>query len=408
MKEAELLSLALACLLLLFSAHFFGRLLALLKMPRVAGEILGGIIVGPSLLGYFFPDAHNSIFSAFPAEKGVLGFAYWTALVFYMFSAGLQMAPEAKRSEFKLVGFSIVGSLLPPLLIVMLWGDQLLGQELMGSAQNWLALKLITGIALAVASIPVISKIFMDLNLIHTRLARVVLSVAIVEDIVLWVLLAMALSLAAVSGANSISTALLESLKTCVFFGLSLTAFTKGFQKLSALPSFIQSRHRFLAILLLFYSLLGLAMGVNLVLAAFVAGISYSRCESQSRYGAASIHSITSDLFGPLYFCLVGFKIAFPHSPNYSFILLFTLAACVLKFVSIFLSSKAAGEPTGDSVDFAFALNARGGPGIVVASLAYEYKIVSDQYYLALLTLAILSSTVAGTWLRFRLGKIKA
>ena len=142
---------------------------------------------------------------------------------------------------------------------------------------------------------------------------------------------------------------------------------------------------------------------VNLVFAAFLAGFAVSR----KRLGHAleTISQFSFALFIPLYFALVGYSLIFDKSFSLSMLLSFLAGACLLKLVSVALGARLAGFKGLDVVNLAVATNARGGPGIVLASVAYESGIISAAFYTTLVLVAVITSQAAGAWLEFVLHK---
>ena len=106
-------------------------------------------------------------------------------------------------------------------------------------------------------------------------------------------------------------------------------------------------------------------------------------------------------VFIPIYFALVGFKLDLIHHFDAVFFFEFLAFACVIKSISIFVGAKAAGETNSAALNLAAALNARGGPGIVLASVAYEAAIINENFFAILVLLAVVTSLIAGSWLGY-------
>jgi Kef-type K+ transport system membrane component KefB len=256
-------------------------------------------------------------------------------------------------------------------------------------------------IGVAVTSIPVISRIFLDLDIMQTRFARLVLGVAVIEDIVLWAVLAVATALASASE--------LPRKKIVVHVAVTLLYFVVG---LSIAPRAIKrvSKSRFnrfasaspvsytLLIAFAYVAAAGM-MEVNLIFAAFLAGFAVSR----KRLGQAleTITRFSFALFIPLYFALVGYNLVFGKDFSWPMLLGFLGGACLVKLASVALGARIAGFRGLDVLNLAVATNARGGPGIVLASVAYEVGIISSAFYTTLVLVAMLTSQAAGSWLEF-------
>src|SRR3954468_12526585 len=177
MSNEEIGSVIILLLILLAAAHLFGYLFSRLRQPKVIGEILAGIVLGPTLLARIAPSlagslglgAHSVYHSTIDV---VLSFVYWLGLLLLMFVSGAETRKLLSADDRRQVAWlSAVGTLLP-FLIAMLLIPFLPIQHMMGSASQTTALILVIGIAVAVTSIPVISRIFYDLKILHTRFAR--------------------------------------------------------------------------------------------------------------------------------------------------------------------------------------------------------------------------------------------
>jgi Kef-type K+ transport system membrane component KefB len=392
--------------ILLTGAHLLGYLFARLRQPRVIGEILAGCILGPFVLGKWPAYAHFlQLDVAAPQKKAALDLLYYLGLLMLMFLSGAETKALFQRHERKQIAWlASVGTALP-FFITLALGSVLPLGWFIGVRSNRTSLLLIIGIAVAVTSIPVISRIFFDLKILHTRFARVVLGVAVLEDIVLWAVLAVATAIADSSSLPAGKIALHVGV-TLAYFVLGLAIAPRATKRIS------KSRFNLLAInspvtytLLIAFAYVAVAglLDVNLVFAAFLAGFAVSR----KRLGEAlaTISGFSFALFIPVYFALVGYSLIFGKAFSFTMLLAFLAAACLLKLLAVALGARLAGFRGLDVTNLAVATNARGGPGIVLASVAYEAGIISAAFYTTLVLVAVLTSQVAGAWLEFVLRK---
>src|SRR3954471_24557802 len=220
MSNSDLTSILFILLLLVGTAQLLGYLFVKLRQPRVVGEILAGVVLGPALLGRL-PLASGWM-DATRQQGDILGFVYWLGLVLLMFLSGAESRQLFTRDERREVAWlSIVGTGLPFVLAIAL-GPWLIHPALAGPNGNRVSLIIVLAVGVAVTSVPVVSKIFADLKILHTRFARLVLGVAVLEDIVLWLALALATAMAgkAVLNLREMSYHLIS---TIGFFVLGLT-----------------------------------------------------------------------------------------------------------------------------------------------------------------------------------------
>src|SRR5437660_2042464 len=390
--------------ILLTTAHLLGYLFAKLRQPRVIGEILAGIALGPFVLGRWPAFTHGlQLEAAIAPKKAALDLIYYMGLLMLMFISGAETRALFQKHERRQIAWLAAMGTVLPFFIMLALGSLIPLGWFMGVKDNRTALVLVMSIAVAVTSIPVISRIFFDLKILHTRFARLVLGVAVLEDIGLWTVLAVATALAESAGLprTKIAAHIIISL---VYFGLGLTLVPRAFKRIS------KSRFNLLAInspvtftLLIVFGYVAVAglLDVNLVFAAFLAGFAVSR----KRLGDALeiISRFSFALFIPVYFALVGYKLIFGKSFSILMLLSFLAGACLLKLISVVLGARLAGLRRLDVINLAVATNARGGPGIVLASVAYEAGIISAAFYTTLVLVAVLTSQAAGAWLEFGL-----
>jgi Kef-type K+ transport system membrane component KefB len=402
MSEHAVGQLILFILVILTSAHLFGSLFSRLRQPRVIGEILGGLLVGPSLLKI-------SAGADAALSKPALDVLYWIGLIMLMFLSGAETQGLFRREERKPVAWiGIVGTGLP-FVIALLLSTRFKLNTLLGPAQNRIALVLVIGIGTAVTSIPVISRIFHDLRILHTRFAKLILGVAVMEDVVLWAVLAVATALAESKALPTHVIAQRIAL-TLLYFAAGLVLFPRLARRLHQAQWNVLVRHSMTAylILLLFaYVALAAAMNVSLVLAAFLAGFAFPRGSLVANQSLNEIKGVAFGCFIPLYFALVGYKLDLGKTFDPKMVAFFLIAACIIKLISVLAGAKLAGFSIPSCVNLAVATNARGGPGIVLASVAYEAGIISAPFYTTLVLLAVITSQAAGSWLEHVLRKGK-
>lgn len=392
--------------IMLTAAHLLGYLFARLKQPRVIGEILAGILLGPFVLGKLAIYTNVlQLNDAAEPKKAALELLYQLGLLMLMFLSGAETKALFQKHERKQIAWlATIGTVVPFFVMLGLASFIPLGW-FMGEKQSHTSLVLVMGIAVAVTSIPVISRIFFDLKILHTRFARLVLGVAVLEDIGLWAVLAIATALAQSAGAPKQKIAIHIAI-TLAYFALGLSLAPRAMKRIS------KSRFNMLAnnspvtfTLLIVFSYVAVAglLDVNLVFAAFLAGFAVSR----KRLGDAleTISRFSFALFIPVYFALVGYRLIFGKTFSISMLLIFLLGACALKLVAVAIGARLAGFRGLDVTNLAVATNARGGPGIVLASVAFEAGIISAAFYTTLVLVAVLTSQAAGAWLEYVLGK---
>ncbi|HEY7213225.1 MAG TPA: cation:proton antiporter [Thermoanaerobaculia bacterium] len=416
---SDLAHLAAALVLLLAAAHGCGFLFRLFRQPVVLGEVIGGLLLGPTLLGRLLPGWSDWVFRDNLPTVTVLGAIYQLGLLLLMFSSGAEIRTLFRQGEGKAVALiTLTGTLLPLLLGLLLLRLRFIDTApFLGPARSEAAFDLVFAIGLAVTSIPVISRILYDLKLLETSFARIVLSTAVVEDILLYILLAIALSLAGhgegslfglpgmlrLQGSSYAGLAYYTSvplifLVLSVFIGPVVYSWVSGL-RCNVLCQGNSIGH--LLVILLFMAGLTASLGVTPMFGALMAGIVTSQAVEEPERPRRVIANFSFAFFIPIYFAMVGLKLDLIRSFPLGFFLALLVFACTVKALSIYLGARLAGEERTGALNLAVAMNARGGPGIVLASLAYEAQIVNEGFYAILVMLSLVTSLFAGSWLDF-------
>lgn len=402
MSNSDLTSILFILLILVGMAQLLGYLFVKLRQPKVVGEILAGVVLGPALVGRL-PIA-SGLTEAIKHQANILNFVYWLGLLLLMFLSGAEARQLFTREERREVSWlAIVGTGIPFVLGLVL-GPALIGPSLAGPNGNRISLIIILAVGVAVTSVPVVSKIFSDLKILHTRFARLVLGVAVLEDIVLWMALAVATAIAGKTALNSRELAY-HLIATVGFFGLGLTIVPRAIKRINKSRFNVFAKHSPVAYalaVLLGYCVVAGALNVSLVFAAFLAGFAVVHTKRKLFAEALdAIGKVSFAFFIPLYFAIVGLKLDLVRGFSFWMVAAFLIGSCVVKILSVSFAGRLAGFRGLDLVNLAITTNARGGPGIVLASVAFDAGIISPQFYTTLVLAAVLTSQMAGAWLDY-------
>src|SRR5882724_183774 len=408
LSDIELTRFFVAIVALMGLAHVMGSLFGRLHMPRVIGEIAGGLVLGPTLLGAIAPGAYRWVFTAFPDEGKLLAMASEFGVVLLMFMSGMEIKARFAREDRKVAFPLLAGATLLPFLLGLAAPKVFNFKPYMGANGNISSLTIIIGIAVAITSIPVISKIFLDLGIMHTRFARICLTVATVEDIALWGLLAVAISLSK-SAHPSMYELIKTPIVTIVFFVLAMVVLPRLLNGLRHTPArnLVENRPVRFALLACFAMVaISDLLGVKDIFGALLAGMAVCRLPNEVVVVVRTkVKAFALVFFTPVYFAIVGLKLDLLKSFDIKFFLGFFLFCTVVKTLATAIAGRIS---TGDwlsTVNLAAALNARGGPGIVLASVAFDAGIIDERFFITLVLTAVVTSLFAGGWFRYVLGK---
>ena len=320
-----------------------------------------------------------------------------------MFISGIETRHLFGREERSSVAWLVIVGTGLPFLAAILAAPWLPLGRMAGTVQQRTPLILVLGIGVAVTSIPVISRIFHDLKILQTRFARLVRGVAVVEDIGLWAVLAIATALAA-SAHLAAAQMLLHVAAALIYFGIGLTLAPALIQRVTRARWNIMpaaSPVAYVVLILFAYGAIAALFNVSLVFAAFLAGFAVVNDGALFAEALDSIENFSFAIFIPMYFALVGYRLDLGHSFSAAMLGVYLAAACLIKLVSVSLGARLAGFRGLDNVNLAIATNARGGPGIVLASVAYDAGIINPAFFTTLVLAAVITSQAAGAWLEY-------
>jgi Kef-type K+ transport system membrane component KefB len=232
--------------------------------------------------------------------------------------------------------------------------------------------------------------------------------VAVIEDIVLWLALAVATAMAG-KGALDARKMSWHLAATVAFFFAGLTIVPRVVKRTNKSEHNVlvkQSPTGYALAVLFAYCAVAGALDVSLVFAAFLAG--FAVVHKKRRIFADALDAIGKVAFAffiPVYFAIVGLKLDLIRGFGLWMLAAFLVGSCVIKMLSVGLAGRFAGFRGLDLVNLAMTTNARGGPGIVLASVAFDAGIISSKFYTTLVLAAVLTSQFAGAWLDFVLRK---
>jgi Kef-type K+ transport system membrane component KefB len=401
--------LLMTIVLLLAAAHLVGLAFARARLPRVIGEIVGGLLLGPTLLGATFPHVYGTMFPKAGVTPAVLGALYQLGLILLMFAAGARLGSIFRSGERRTAAVITITGVLVPFLAGILVFRLFEFSSFEGSAHSVRALSLVFAAGIAVTSIPVISRIMIDLDIVDTPFARIVLNAAVIEDVILYAILAIAVGVAESGGGDyglpnvlGIDSASTGGAGYYVAATVLIIVLALAIRPLISRLRFDPNPLSFIApqlLVTLSISIISVLLGVTLVFGGLVAGIMIGSLDDDaSLQASSSISKFAFAFFIPIYFALVGLRLDLSGFALPQF-MAFLAFACAVKACGVYVGARVSGEEHTTSQNLAVAMNARGGPGIVLASVAFDAHIINQRFYAYLVVLSIVTSLIAGLWL---------
>jgi Kef-type K+ transport system membrane component KefB len=384
-----------ALLAMLLASQLFGWLFQKAGQPRVAGELLGGLLLGVSGLGVVWPDAHTYLFRYSDASTWALTFITWAGLMLLMYASGHETLDLAYRPVWRRVAWITAIGTAIPLALGYALGRHVDLSAFYGDKATPVSFGIFLGMVIAVTAIPVLSRILLDLGLMGTPFGRTVMAVALVEDLVLWAGLAILLDLGTGAG-TSPSQIALRVFTTLAYFAVCFLWGHKALHALARLPWLKGAPDGVLTVVcLLVVVLVGHALGVRMIFGAFLAGRIVGRAFPGHRSERTGVTVLAT-----IFFASVGLRVDLTHGFNLVALAALLVVAIGSKSLATWIGARLAGIPNIGSIHLSIVLNARGALGIVLATIGLEAQLIDLKAFSTLIVFALLTSMLAGTWLQ--------
>lgn len=403
--EITVLLLALAAMLGL--ARVLGELARALKQPAVLGEILAGIILGPTILGNLSPEIFQYLFPTEGAAAIALEGVVVISATMLLLVVGLEVDLETvRRQGVSTAAVSALGVALPLSLGigVGLTTPQWLGA---GSDEHGLAFAIFFGIALSITALPVIAKILMDLNLAKSDLGALIISSAMLNDLIGWIGFAVVLALISGEGTGGMPVWLVILL-TLVFLATMLSL---GRILLHRSLPYVQAHWSWPGGVMSFVMFIAMvcaaateSLGVHSIFGAFVAGVAIGDSTHLTERTRDTINQFISNIAAPLFFASIGIGIDFAANFNLPLVVVVLLIALIGKITGCVIGAKVTGLSNKESWAVGFGMAAQGAVGIILGELAREAGLINDELMVAIVVMALTTSLLAGPLIQWVLG----
>ena len=401
LTEQEIIISLIAIAFLLSGAYIFGNLFERIKAPRVVGEIVGGMFWGGSCLYFLAPDVVGDVFMAYEQEGKVLNIFYQLGLIFLMFLSGYNTKIEFNKKNVRNIGCVFVGATILPMAGATPF-ISLFQEHYIGTLNNDIAFGMVFTIGVAITSIPVISKIFFDMGIMNTKFSDTVLTVSTFQDLCLWILLNAATRIASTGEVRLLEMLIVVAVTLGLFVVVKLASDHVHTLKKVIRP--IDFYTISFSVLLLMSALL-YKVGINIMYSSFLVGYivkAVAGVDNETRNRMETLANFMFSFFIPIYFALVGIQLNVIHDFSLIRFMLFFVIAFGLEAVGTLIVLQFTNLNLATKINLAVTMNARGGPGIVLATVALSYKIISVEFFTVLILTTMLSSMIAGYWLRMQ------
>ncbi len=397
LNQQEIMSLLIQLSVMLAMGRAFAELARKLKQPAVVGEIIAGILLGPTILGTISPDGFHSLFPPGSSSLVLDGFVQ-VAVVLLLFIAGLEVDLHIVWQQGRQAIYTSFFGLVIPFFFGFLFPyffPDFFGSD---NSANHLAFSLFMGTSMAITALPVIARILMDLGIFKSRMGMLVISSAMITDIIGWLIFSVVLGMIGKGHQNM-------SLNYTIVLTISFTAImlTLGRGLINRILPWVNKKMAWpggLLSLSLALCFIGAAfteyIGIHALFGAFIIGITLGDSEHLSERAKEIVHQFINNIFAPLFFVSIGLKVNFLVNFDWALTLAILVIAFAGKIIGSGLGTRLGGFTWRESAAAGFGMNARGAMEIILGLIALENGLINEKVFVSLVIMALVTSMTSG------------
>lgn len=406
-KEITIFFLGISAMLLF--ARGFGELLRKFKQPLVIGEIIAGIILGPTILGSLFPNFFISLFQSFPNTSIALQGITILAVTMLMLVSGLEVDLTLAIRQGKVASLiSLMGIIFP---FVIGFFAAYFFPEILGitDPKMRLVFSLFVGTALSITALPVVARTLMDLNIFKTEIGFLIIASAMFNDLIGWIIFSVILATIGSQASGFDFGTLVLSLGIFVVFTLFV-----GRKIINYILPILEKKITYPGGVLNFVLILGFLgaaltehLGIHAIFGAFIVGIAIGDSVHLKEETREILQQFVTNIFAPLFFVSIGLRVNFIQNFDLQIVLIFLVLAFIGKVIGCGLGAYWGGMNKEDSLAIGFGMNSRGAMEIVLGILAFQSGLIQEKVFVAIVIMALVTSISSAPMMSFFLKRSK-
>ncbi|UII34742.1 cation:proton antiporter [Fulvivirga ulvae] len=403
LNHSEVINLLIQLGVILSFARLMAELARKFNQPAVVGEILAGIILGPTILGNVNPEIFAMLFPTTGASAVVLDGFVQIAVVLLLFIAGLEVDLHIVWQQGKQALSVSMMSLIVPFVagfIITWFFPDLFGYTEEGKK---LVFAMFIGTMMAITALPVVARVLMDLEIFKTRMGMLIIASAMIIDLLGWIIFTVILNM---MGNASETLSLGRTIWISIGFTILMLTAGKGLIN-KALP-WINKRLAWPGGLLsLSLALCFLAaafteyVGIHSIFGAFIMGVALGDSKHLSERAKEIIHQFINNIFAPLFFVSIGLGIDFISSFNLQIVLVLLVSAFIFKIFGATLGARMGGLSKYDAFAVGFGMNTHGTLEVILAAIALQAGLITDEIFVAILVLVVASILASAPLMKY-------
>ena len=378
---------------ILVAARLVGRAVGFIGQPRVVGEMLAGIMLGPSLLGWVAPGLFHSLFP--PGSLGFLSALSQIGLVFFMFLVGLELDLTLLRGQGRVAVVTSHASIIAPFFMGAVLA-LFLYPRLSDDGVSFTAFALFLGAAMSVTAFPVLARMLTERGILRTRLGTVAVAAAAVDDVTAWCILAVVIVVVRAAEATIPLPFMLGG--TLLYVGLMLTVVRWALRRLEHALERRGGLSQDIVAIVVFLVLASAwtteRLGVHAVFGAFLAGVVMPRDEQLVRPLLDRFHDLMVILFLPLFFAFTGLRTSVDliSGELWIYFALIIAVAVLGKLGGSALAARTTGMSWRDSWAIGTLMNTRGLMELVVLNVGFDIGVISPALFAMMVLMALVTT----------------
>ncbi|WP_420878036.1 cation:proton antiporter [Sorangium cellulosum] len=400
LTERQILLSLVALALILVTARAFGELARRLRQPEVLGELFGGVVLGPSVVGALAPGFYRALFQD-PAVSLVLSGLSWIGALLLLLMAGIEVDVAILRKEARPGALSALGAIAPSLAAGAAFSVLALDQPLPSG--------LFLGIVLSVTAVSVIAKVLIERESMRRSYAQVTLAAGVVSEVAAWVLVAMTSSSYGASPALAVARSALLAGGFLLFMALVGRRLTHLAMRWVSDATRVSKGQVSLVLVLTFLAAaLTQRLGLHPLLGAFALGVLLNSAPRTNRPLLDGVLTLVAGLFAPVFFVLAGMRVDVSQLRTpaaWGMVALLLLVATAAKVVPAAVGARLGGLRSGEAALVAVGLNMKGGTDLIVAIVGVELGLLSSDSYTMYAVVALVTVTLSPALLSWIDGK---
>jgi Kef-type K+ transport system membrane component KefB len=388
-------------MVIIVASQFFGFLFRRMGQPSVMGEILAGIVLGPSVIGSAFPAFTDFVFPA--ASLTNLQMLSQIGLVLFMFVIGMELDLNLIRSKARSAVFISNASIVVPYFLGVALSYFLYKQYAPPSIPFY-AFALFMGIAMSITAFPVLARIIRERGLTNSKLGAISLTCAAANDISGWCILALVI---AVVKAGSIGSSLYTMLLAAVYIVVMLTVVRKALRRLARKAdgdkSLKGSAMALIFLVMLLSAYISEVIGIHALFGAFLAGIVMPDEWSFRKLIIDKIEDVALVLLLPLFFVFTGLRTQIGLLNDWSLwgVCLVIIAVAIAgKLGGSAIAARIKGETWQDSLAIGALMNTRGLMELVILNIGFDLGILTPEVFTMMVVMALVTTLMTAPLLQ--------